>query len=223
MGVLVNFAAIIAGGLLGNFAHKLIPSHVSDALMSGCALCVCIIGISGALGGQNTLIMVLSIVIGGAIGTLLRIQDNITKLGSKLEERFAKNSEGLAKGFVSGTLLFCIGAMAVVGSINSGLTGDNEILYTKSLLDFITSTALASTLGVGVALSGVSVFLYQGAIYLLAGVIEPLLTEYPRGELVCAGSVIILGLGLNMLGAIKIKVADYLPAILIAPLLCLFM
>jgi len=171
--------------------------------------------------GMETLIVIISMVVGATVGGLLDIDRQVNRLGHWLEGRFhSKNgSVSIAEGFVSATLLFCVGAMTVVGSLNSGLRGDHAMLFTKSLLDFFSSMMLAVSLGVGVLLSGLSILVIQGGIALLAGVLEPLLSAIPGSitQIACTGSVMILAIGLNLMGVTKIKVANYLPGILIAP------
>ena len=147
------------------------------------------------------------------------------RLAAWVEARFKRKNDQvtLAEGFVAASLLFCVGAMTIVGSLQAGLTGDCEMLYTKAALDLISSCVLAASLGFGVLLAGVFVLVFQGGLVLLAGFVAPFLTDYAIGEMTCAGSVLIIALGLNIIGITKIKVADYLPVILIPPLLCLFM
>ena len=187
------------------------------------ALAVVYIGIDGMLNGENTLILVLSMVIGGVIGTLLNLDGHLESLGNKIENKFSNGNGKIAEGFVSATLLFCVGAMTIVGSLQSGLSGNHEMLFTKSILDLISSIVLASTLGWGVMLAAVSVFAIQGSIVLLAQAVEPFLSTAVIAEMTCAGSVLILALALNMLGITKIKLMNFVPAIFIPIVLCLFM
>ena len=195
--------------------------------MKGVGLCVLYIGIDGCLQGSNALITILSAAIGAVIGELLDLDGKVNRLGGWLENRFS-HKEGdektsIARGFVSASLLFCVGAMTIVGSLNSGLMGDHQMLYTKSLLDFISSIIFASSLGIGVLFSAAFVLVYQGAITLLAGLVAPFLTEVVIAEMTCIGSVLIIGIGLNMLGITKLKMMNYVPAIFLPILLCLFM
>lgn len=221
-GVIVNTVAVIFGSLVGLLCGKRIPKKLTDAVMLGIGLCTLLIGISGALKGENTIILILSMVLGAIIGTALDLDGAILRLGSALERRFtpAGGRVSVAQGFVTACLLFCIGSMTIVGSLNAGLTGDNEMLYTKSVLDLISSVLLAASLGVGVLYSAAFVLVFQGGIVLLANVLQPILTQAAIRETVCSGSLLILALGLNLLGITKIKVADYLPAIILAPLFC---
>lgn len=218
-GVLVNMAAVFLGGFLGLLGGKLLTEKLNKAAMTSLALCVLYIGISGALKGENVLFTIAAMVSGSIIGTLLDIDGKITRLGEKVQQLSKDRFGPVAEGFVTASLLFCVGAMAVTGSLDAGLRGDNATLYAKSALDFVAAIMLASTLGFGVALSGLAVLIYQGAIALLAGLIAPIPTPSAVNEMACTGSLLIIALSLNMLGLTKIKVADLLPAILIAPLI----
>lgn len=225
IGVFVNVLTVLIGSMIGLLLKRGIPEKVTGALMTGIGLCTIYIGISGALKGENTLVLILSMALGSIIGTLLDIDHQLNRLAAYVERRF-KQENGqvtIAEGFVTASLLFCVGAMTIVGSLQAGLTGDCEMLYTKATLDLISSCVLAASLGVGVLLSDFFVLGFQGGLVLLAGFIAPFLTDYAIHEMTCAGSVLIIGLGLNLIGVTKIKVANYLPVILIPPLLCLFM
>lgn len=226
---IVNAGAILAGGLLGLVFRKGLPQRISDTLMKGLALCVMLIGISGSLKGENTLIAILSIALGAVLGELIDLDKHLNRLGSFLQRKLTKKSpaqEGgshFAEGFVSASLLFCVGAMAVVGSLDSGLVGDHKTLFAKSLIDGMSAMVLASTLGAGVLMSAVPVFVYQGLITLLAGFLAPVLTDSIVAEMTCVGSLLIIAISLNMLGLTKLKVMNYLPAIFIPIALCQFM
>ncbi len=225
LGVIVNVGTVLLGSLVGLFLKRGIPEKVTEALMIGIGLCTLFIGISGALQGENTLVLILSMAIGTVIGTLLDIDRQLNRLAAYVETRF-KQKDGqvtVAEGFVTASLLFCVGAMTIVGSLQAGLTGDCEMLYTKATLDLISSCVLSASLGIGVLLADAFVLVFQGGLVLLAGFIAPFLTDYAIGEMTCAGSVLIIALGLNLIGVTKIKVANYLPVILIPPFLCLFM
>ena len=225
LGVFVNVATVFIGSLVGLLLKKGIPDKVTGALMAGIGLCTIYIGISGALNGENTLVLILSMAIGTIIGTLLDIDGQLNRLAAYVESKF-KQENGqvtVAEGFVTASLLFCVGAMTIVGSLQAGLTGDCEMLFTKATLDLISSCVLAASLGIGVMLSDIFVFVFQGGLVLLARVIAPFLTDYAIHEMTCAGSVLIIAIGLNLIGVTKIKVANYLPVLLIPPILCMFM
>ena len=223
-GVLVNTIAIIVGAVIGLFIKKGIPERISDTVMKGVGLCVMYIGWSGALECQNTIIMIISIVLGALIGEGIDIDRRFKLFSEKIESKMSKGNKKVpfAEGFVSASLLFCVGAMAVVGSIQAGVDGNNETLFAKSLLDFIAAIIFASSMGIGVMFSSVSVFLYQGIIALCATSVGQLLTESIVSEMTAVGSILIFALGLNLIGLSKFKIMNYLPAIFIPIILCQF-
>lgn len=223
LGVLVNTIAVIAGSLIGVLLKKGLPERLSKALTTAIGLAVLYIGIDGMMNGENTLVLVLSMVTGSVIGTLLDLDRHLEGLGKMIEGKFSAGGDSkIAEGFVSATLLFCVGAMTIVGALQSGLNGNHETQYTKAILDFISAAVLASTLGWGVMLAAASVFTLQGSIVLLARLAEPYLTDYVIAEMTCAGSVLILALALNMLGITRIKLMNYLPAMFVPIILCMF-
>ena len=221
IGVIINVITVLLGSSIGLLFKKGIPERVTTAAMIGLGACTLYIGISGSLVGENTLILIVSVVLGAIVGTLLNIDGAINRLAGKVEEKFRKNGKGVsvAEGLVSATLLFCVGSMTVTGSIQAGLTGDNSVLITKAMLDLVSSMMLASSLGVGVLLSSVAVFVIQGGLVLLAELISPVMSVGAINEMTCAGSILIIMIGTNLMGINKIKVADFLPAILFAPVI----
>ena len=220
-GVIVNVITVILGSCIGLLFKKGIPEKVSTAAMVGLGACTLYIGISGSLCGENVLIVIASIVLGVIAGTLLNIDGAVNRLAKAIETKFKKDNKGisLAEGSVTATLLFCVGSMTVTGSIQAGLTGDNSVLITKATLDFVSSMMLASSLGLGVLLSSVSVLVIQGGLVLLAGLIAPFMSTGAINEMTCVGSILIIMIGTNLMGITKIKVADFLPAILFAPII----
>ena len=222
-GVIVNTGTVLAGSLLGLLFKKGIPEKVSRAVMIALGLFTLYIGIDGALGTQSPLIVVASLVLGAIVGTLLNIDGAINRLGLWAERKF-KRGDGetvsIAEGFMTASLLFCVGAMTVNGAIEAGVQGKNTLFFTKALMDLFSSMMLAAGLGLGVMLSAVFVLVFQGLLVLLAGWIAPVLTPAAIAEMTAAGSLIMVALGLNLLGVTKIKVADYLPAIVFAPVIC---
>ena len=217
LGTIVNAAAIVAGSLIGLLFKKGFSKKLADAVMTGLALCVLYIGVSGALEGQHVLAVILSMVVGGIAGTLLDLDARLKKLGDRIEARIKNGAQsGFSNGLVTASLLYCVGAMAILGALASGLRGDHSILYTKSLLDFISAIVLAATLGMGVAFSAVPVLLYQGLITLLAQFVAPVLNDVAVADMTCTGSLLLIALGLNMLGVTKIKVMNYVPGIFLA-------
>lgn len=231
LGAIVNAAAVIVGSIIGLLIRAIgknarkAPGRFQDIVMKGVALCVAYIGISGLAEGKNLLITIISIVIGGLIGELCRLENGINKIGMAIEKRFGSKdgSVSVTQGFVTASLLFCVGAMAVVGSLNSGIRGDHTMQYTKALLDGISAIIFASSLGYGVIFSAVAILVMQGGITLLAGTIAPYLSDVAIAEMTCVGSLLILGLALNLLGITKLKIMNYVPAVFIPILLCQFM
>ena len=221
LGVIINVITVIIGSSVGLLFKKGIPEKVSSAAMTGLGACTLYIGITGSLSGENVLILIASVVLGAIVGTLLNIDGGINTLAERVEKKFkrAGNDISIAEGLISATLLFCVGSMTVTGSIQAGLTGDNSILITKATLDLVSSMMLASSLGVGVLFSAVTVFIIQGGLVLLAGLIAPIMSAGAINEMTCAGSILIIMIGTNLMGISKIKVADFLPAILFAPII----
>lgn len=225
IGVIVNTLTVLIGSTIGLLCKKGIPDRLSDAIMKAIGLCTLAIGITGVLSGENTLVLIISMVLGVLIGELLDLDGKVNRLVEKAASKTAGAGKAaqISQGFITACLLFCIGAMTIVGSLNAGLKGDQEMLFTKSLLDFISSIMLSATLGIGVLFSAVFVLVFQGAIVLLAGLLEPLLSASAIAELTCCGSLMILALGLNILGITKLKVINYLPALVIVPFLTIAM
>lgn len=218
LGTIVNTIAILLGSVGGLFLKGGIPKRMDEAIMKALGLSVLFIGIQGSLKCTETLLLILSLVIGVVIGELLDIDRLLNRLGQTIENQFKKYSKGessIAEGFVAASLLFCVGSMAIVGSIQSGLAGNHEILFVKSMLDGITSVIYASTMGIGVAFSAAAVFLYQGLITLASGFLGSVLVTDQITNIGAIGSVLIMALGLNMLEITKIKVANFLPAVFI--------
>lgn len=209
---MVNFFAVVTGGIIGTLLKRGIQERYSTLINQGLAICVMIIGISGALTTENTLLMIVSVVLGAFLGTLIGIEKGVDRLGQWAQVKF--NKGGFADGFVNATLLFSIGSMAVVGSLNAGF-GDNEMLLAKSVIDGVSAIIIASSFGIGAACAAVPMTIYQGAIVALAGVVRAHMTDAMILEMGAVGSVMIIALGFNMLGLTKIKVANMLPAMFI--------
>ena len=239
-GSIINALAIVAGaavGLLlkwlaGRFSNILpagadsLGHRLQEIIMQGVALCVLYIGISGSLKGSNTLVAIVSMVLGAIIGETLDLDRRMKQLGDWVQSKTQKLAGGtsVSEGFVTASLLFCVGAMAIVGSLENGLTGNYDTLKAKSLLDGISSIVFASSLGIGVAFSGIAVLIYQGLISLSASFIAPYLGgDAVIAEMTCVGSLLIAALSLNMLGITKIKVMNLVPACLLPIFLCRFM
>ncbi len=221
LGVLVNVITVLLGSGIGLLFQKGIPERISSATMIGLGACTLYIGISGSLCGQNVLVVIASVVLGTVTGSLLNIDGAINRLANYAEVKLKKENQkvSIAEGLVSATLLFCVGSMTVTGSLQAGLIGDNSILFTKATLDFVSSMMLAASLGFGVMLASASVFLIQGGLVLLAGLLAPAMTAGAINEMTCVGSILIMMIGTNLMGITKIKVADFLPAIVFAPVI----
>lgn len=221
-GAVVNFFIVILGSLLGLLFKKGIPERVKATLMNGMALCVMYIGITGLFEeGANIIVIILSFAIGSILGELADFDKMVNNIGNRLEQKFSRGDTKIAEGFVTATLLFCVGAMTVVGSIDSGINGDNATLYSKSVIDGISGMTLTTTLGIGVMLSCIPVLLIEGGLTLLAVFVAPILTLEIVTQMSVIGSALIIALSLNMLGLTKIKVMNYLPSIFLPILLCI--
>lgn len=233
IGTTVNALAILAGSAVGLFfAHAArrgaggsgLGERLRTTLMNGVALCVLYIGVSGCLDGQNTLTAIISMVLGALVGETLDLDRRMQALGDWVQEKTKRlplsGSSSVSEGFVTASLLFCVGAMAIVGALQDGLTGDHSTLFAKALLDGVSAVVFASSLGVGVAFSAAAVFLYQGCIAALASLISPLLGSEVIAEMTCVGSLLIIALSMNMLGVTKIKVMNLTPACLMPILIC---
>ena len=219
LGTVVNAGAIILGGSIGLVLKKGLPKRFGNQVMNGLALCVLYIGISGTLQAKNVLMLILSMVIGTLIGELLDLDERVTQLGNWLENKFKSKDEyvSISEGFVSASLLFCVGAL------QDGLKGDTSMLYTKAMLDGISALIFSTSLGVGVILSSVLVLIYQGGITFLASLMAPFLTDMVIAEMTGVGSLLIIGLALNMLRMTNLKLMNFVPAIFIPILLSLIM
>lgn len=229
LGTIVNSLSIICGCLVGLIVKGRLTEKISLTIMNGLALCVLFIGISGVLKGEDTLQIIICIAIGAFVGEIIDFDKKLNDLGDLIERKInnkRKNTSNekisISEGFVTSSLLFCVGAMAVVGSLESGLQGNHTTLFAKSILDGVSSIIFASSLGIGVMLSSIAILIYQGSITLLAGGLSTILTDTVINNMSAVGSLLIVGLGFNMLGITKIKVANLLPAIFIPIIFGLF-
>lgn len=225
-GAFVNFILVILGSVIGMLLKKGIPEKVQKTLISAVALCVLYIGVTGIFESDiNALIIIISMALGAVIGQVLDLDGLLNKFAGKIESKFKSGDENgkIAEGFVSATLLFCVGAMTIVGSIESGVSGDNATLYSKSVIDCISAAVMASSLGFGVMLSGIGVLVIEGGLTLLANVVEPALTTYVVSHISVIGSLLIIAIALNMLKITNIKVMNIVPAVFLPLLFCLFM
>lgn len=215
MGAIVNSIVVVIGSLLGLLMGKRIPERINKALMQGVGLVVLSIGITGVLQGENSMVMILSMVFGILIGEGIDINGYVDRFVAWLSLKFQKEGaqSTFSQGFLSASMLFCIGSMAIVGSLESGLIGDNSTLYTKSVLDGVSSILLTSTLGIGVAFSSIPLLFYQGGLILFAQFLAPLLHDAMIIEITTIGSLLLIGMGLNLLEITEIKIMNFVPAV----------
>jgi uncharacterized membrane protein YqgA involved in biofilm formation len=213
LGTIVNTVAIAAGTLAGLALRKGLPDRYHRIIMQAVGLAVVVIGLKGALKSDDLLVVIISLVIGTLAGEWLDIEALLDRLGQALETSLGKKGGNLSKGFVTASLIFCVGAMAIVGSLESGLNNNNQTLFAKSVLDGVTSVVLASSLGFGVFFSAVSVLVYQGLITLAAGFLKPVLTPNVIVQMSSVGGILIMAIGLNLLDLTRIKIGNMLPAI----------
>ena len=221
-GALVNLITVVAGTFVGLVAGKFLNERIRTATMSAVALITIGIAVPGLMDSTKPLVPILSLVLGTVIGEALDIDRAVTRLGDKLQEKFQGKGR-ITEGFVTCTLLFAVGAMTIIGSLDSGLMNDHTILIAKSVIDGISAIIFASTLGIGVAFAGISVFVVEGSITLLASLVAPLLTEVVVNEITFVGSLLILGISGNLLGITKLKLLNMMPAVFLPLLLCQFM
>lgn len=221
LGTIVNAVAIVAGSLLGLFFSKGISKNYEEIILSGVGLSVLLIGIKSALTSDSLMIVIFSVIIGAILGEWLKIETKLESLGAFLESKVsAKSSDNrsFARGFVTASLVFCVGSMAIIGALESGLTGNHQTLFAKSILDGVTSIIFASAMGLGVMFSGLAVFLYQGLITISATLVKDILVPETIEQMTSVGGLLIMAIGMNMLKITTIRIANLIPAIFL-PLL----
>lgn len=218
LGTVVNSIAIIIGGIFGVLLKSGIKDKYKATVMQGLALSVIVIGLMSALKSENVLLVIISIAIGSIFGEWLNIEENLERLGDYIEGKFGDGGSNFSKGFVTASLIYCVGAMAIVGALESGLTGNHQTLFAKSVIDGITAVIFASTLGIGVVFSSAAVFIYQGIITVTASLVKVFLTDAVIREMASVGGILIMGIGFNILEIKKIKIGNMLPSVFI-PLL----
>lgn len=216
LGTVVNVAAIAIGTLIGLALKQRLPERITSIVMQGLGLVTALIGVKMIIVTENVLVVLVSIVVGGVFGELLHIEARLDAFGAKVEAKFSREKGTFAKAFVTSSLLYCVGPMAILGALQDGLRGDYSILLTKSGLDGVASVAFASTLGVGVLFSAIPLALYQGGVTVGASMLEPFLSSSIVNAMTSTGGLLILGIALNILQVTKIRVGNLLPAILIA-------
>ena len=243
-GTLINAISVIVGALIGVLLSKLLSkssrlASLPDVAMKAISLCVIFLGIQGAFDSEQPLVLILSMVTGSIIGTILNIDEGLQKLGSYVERKFVRKKpeltgieeidsgkvqKSVSKAFVTTTLACCVGALTITAAMESGVSqGQNQtLMYAKIVLDFVTAVVFASSFGFGAALAALPIFIYQGALELIFYFAGPIMSDYMIAEMSAAGSIIIIALGLNMLGATKVKIANLIPAMFMPILFCLF-
>lgn len=219
LGTLVNGALIIIGTLIGKVLNR-IPEEMKNTVMYAIGLAVMVLGIQMGFKSQNFIIVIISLVVGAVLGEAWKLEEKLNNLGLWLEKKVGSSGKGsIAEGFVTATLIFVIGAMAIIGALNSGIRGDHSVLYTKSLIDGFTAIILTTTLGIGVVFSAIPVVLYEGLIALFATQIDRFVPQVLMDqfivEMTATGGIMILAIGLNLTGITKVKVANLLPSILV--------
>lgn len=220
LGNYVNLLTIVIGSIIGLLVKKGLKDKYKKIVMQAIGLAVVFIGAAGAISGllnpeSEPVLFIISLMIGGAVGELIGIEKALERLGALIQRKMGSAESNVAQGFVTASLIFCVGTMAIIGSLESGLMGDHNILYAKSVLDGVTSMILASTLGIGVIFSAAAVFVYQGSIIVFASFLEPFLTDNIIREISIIGGILIFGIGVNLLEITKIKTANLLPAIVV--------
>ena len=219
IGTFINVTTVLIGSSLGLLIGERIPERIRKTLISGLGLATLLIGIQMSMKTGNVLIPIASIVLGGLVGELLQIETFLEHLAERLRSYSRSGSSTFVAGFITASLVFCVGSMTIVGSIQEGINGDSTLLVTKSLMDGVASVAFASTLGIGVAFSALTVLIVQGSLTLLGQKLAFLLSGSLLNEMTAAGGLMILGIGFLLLDIKKLKIANYLPALVIAPIL----
>lgn len=218
-------AAILGGSMLGLVLKRGFPQKWQETILQGVGLCILVIGLQMALQSKQIILVIVSIVLGTAVGEALDIDNYLTRFGNWVEAKVARHKQSstpagsIGEGFIAASLIYCIGAMAIVGSIQDGLVGDHQILFAKSTLDGITAVIFTANLGIGVALSALSVFLYQGSLTILAVYMQSFMTPEIMTELTAAGGVLIMAIACNMIKIMTVRIANQIPALLVVVIL----
>lgn len=218
-GTIINVIAVLIGGGIGTLVGARLPEGIRTTAMSAIGVVTLLIGVQNFFETDNPLIPLVSVVLGLVVGEVVGIERGLRRLGDTLERRFSKGESPVSRAFVTTSLLFCVGPLTVLGSLEDGLTGDYDLLALKSVLDFIAALTFASVLGWGVLLSAGTVLLVQGSLTLGAGFVEPVVTEAMVAAATATGGVLIFSLGLTLLDLKEVRVANMLPALLLAPLI----
>ncbi|MBE6020271.1 MAG: DUF554 domain-containing protein [Firmicutes bacterium] len=214
-GTIVNAAAIVVCAILGTFIIKNVPERFNEIIIKAVGLSVLFVGLSGAFDNENVMLLIISMVVGSIIGEFIDIDGKMNKLGDLAEKKLGFGEGSFSKGFVTASILFCTGSMAIVGAMNSGLSLDHNMLFAKSILDGVISIVFAGTMGIGVAFSAIPILIYEGGITLIASFVGEFMTQQMITEMSAVGSLIIAGIGFNFLDIKQIKVANMIPAMFV--------
>jgi uncharacterized membrane protein YqgA involved in biofilm formation len=223
LGSVVNAAAIIVFGVIGSFLKKGIPKRYGDLVIAALGFFTVMLGVNFAMKLEHPLVVIFSLVIGAAIGEWIDIEKRMDNFGNKVQNRLKGFKGNFSQGFVTSSLLFCVGSMAIMGSLQSGLANNHDTLYTKAVMDGVISVVFASTLGIGVAASALPVFIYQGAITLLAAFLQPYLSTAVVVEMTAVGGILLMGVGSNILEIKKVRVGNLIPAIFLPIIIMMLM
>ncbi|MCZ6694135.1 MAG: DUF554 domain-containing protein [Bacteroidetes bacterium] len=215
IGSLVNMLAVIVGSLFGLLLGQRFPENIRRISIKGIGLCTLLIGTQMALKVENILLVILSVLLGGILGEFLNLQSKFEQLGDLLKKRLPIKNERFTEGLITTFILFCVGSLTIVGALEEGLRNDPTLLYTKSVLDGFSSIVFASVYGIGVLFSAFPLIIFQGGITLLAGKVEPYLTDMVINQLSATGGILIVGLGFNLLEMQNLKITNFLPALII--------
>ena len=223
LGTAVNSVAVVVGGMVGLLLKGGIPERTRQTVMNALGLMVVVIGLSMGLRTENILVVLGSLVLGGFLGEWIDIEKRLHAAAATVQARFVSGESSISRAFVATSLIYCVGAMAITGSLESGLTGNHSTLYAKSMIDGISAVIFASTMGIGVVFSALSVFVYQGSLTLLAGQLSGILTDVAVREMTATGGVLIVAIGLNVLGITETRVGNLIPAIFLALILSIML
>lgn len=223
LGSIVNAAAVIFGGVAGSLMKKGLPKRFGDLVVASLGLFTVMLGVGFSMKTEHPLVVIFSLLIGAALGEWIDIEKRLDNFGNSVQNKLKGFKGNFAQGFVTSSLLFCVGSMAIMGSLQSGLAGDHSTLFTKSVMDGVISIVFASTMGIGVAASALPVFIYQGAITLMASFLQPYLSPEVVLEMTATGGILLMGVGINILEIKKIRVGNLIPAIFIPIIIMIFM
>jgi len=223
VGTIINAIAVIVGGLIGLIFHEKMPNKIKTIVFQGIGLTVIIIGLKMALEVDNFVLLIFSIVIGGIIGEIIDLENFFMKLSDKLKKIIKTDKSEFKEGLITASIFFCVGSMAIIGSINEGINSDHSILLTKSIIDGFTAIALSATYGIGVIFSAIPILIYQSTITLLATEFQYLFSGIIINQITVTGGILILSIGLNCMGYKKIRVTNLLPALIVNILLTIIL